>query len=70
MRNDPPERRFFASFRSENAKKCTSLLMDLKSILVVYLFMLMSKVPRSPDVIRYSVVVYAESDITRSDETI
>jgi len=57
MHNDPPERPFFALFRSENAKKCTSLLIDFKSISTVYLFMLIGKVPRSPDVIRSSMVI-------------
>lgn len=52
MRNDPPERLFFALFRSENAKKCTSLLIDFKSIFGIYLFMLIGKVSRFPDVIR------------------
>ena len=70
MHNDPLESRFFTLFRSENAKKCISLLIDFKSIFVVYLFLLRCKVPRFPDVIRSSMVVYDRSDITRSDETI
>ena len=70
MHNDPPEGPFFALFRSENAKKCMSLLIDFKSIFVVYLFLLICKVPRFPDVIRSSMLVYDGSDITRSDETI
>ena len=52
MCNDLPEGPFFALFRRKNAKKCMSLLIDFKSIIAVYLFMLIGKVPRFPDVIR------------------